>query len=336
MKQIKQIPFIIAEIGGNHGGSLDYAMRLTKLAKDNGADAVKFQTYSGDGLVNKYLSPERYNHFNNMMLSHEEFFKLAKYCKSINVEFMTSIWDYDSIDLYDQYLKRYKVGSGDLTNYQIIRKLIKKNKPIIISTGMSKLNEIKNLYEKIIEIDYELIKNNKLTFLHCVAMYGKPSSSFANLGFMDILRDNFPEVEIGYSDHVEGNSVVLAAIARGASCIEVHFTDNKEQIFRDHQLSVLPHELKQIRDFANLIPNLFITNNPEIVDQIETDERIQEFRRGVYFNKDINIGQIVKEADLILLRPNKGIDARKMEEIIGKKANRNILKFTPLKINYFD
>jgi len=336
MYQIKKIPFIIAEIGGNHGGSLEYAIRLTKLAKENGADAVKFQTYSGDGLVNKNISPERYNHFNKMMLSNEDFFTLAKYCKSINVEFMTSIWDYDAIDLYDPYLKRYKVGSGDLTNYQIIRKLVKKNKPLIISTGMSTLAEIKALYREIKEIDKDFVNNNKLTFLHCVAMYGEPSPFFANLGFMDVLIDNFPKVEIGYSDHVEGNSVVLAAIARGASCVEVHFTDNKEQIFRDHQLSVLPHELKDIKDFANLIPNLFIPNNPDIVDKIETEERIREFRRAVYLNKDVNRGQKIKEDDLILLRPNKGLDSRKMGDIIGKKANRDISRFSPLNINYFD
>ncbi len=330
-----QSPFLIAEIGGNHGGNLSYAIKLTKLAKESGADAVKFQSYTAGKLVNKKISPDRYHHFNKLKLENEQFIELANYCKKIDIEFMTSIWDVDSLEILDPYVKRHKLGSGDLTNYQIIERIIEKQKPLILSTAMSTLDEIKNTVKRINAVDNEFIKSGNLTLLHCVAMYGDPVPEYANLGFMEILKKAFPSVQIGYSDHVEGNSAVLAAIANGAKCIEVHFTDNKQQEFRDHHLSVLPQEMEQIREFANVLPKMYLPITPDIVKEVETPERIREFRRAVYPLRNLPKGKIVEENDFILLRPNEGLDARELDSVIGKRTTHELIALEPIQATDF-
>ena len=335
MKKIKKKPFLIAEIGGNHGGDLEYAKKLVTLAKNSGADAVKFQTYSGDLLVNRKINPERCRHFDKLSLSIDQFIDLYSLCEKLEIEFMTSVWDIDSLNKLDPYLKRHKIGSGDLTNYQILEKILSKDKPLIISTAMATFNEIHELVNKINQIDNNFIANQKLTLLHCVAMYGSPQYKYANLGFMDRLIKTFPEISIGYSDHVKGNLAVLTAIARGAKCIEVHFTDNKNQEFRDHHLSVLPQELKDIRSLADVINDLFIDENPDIVNDIEDPERIKEFRRAIYPSKDIRKDDLIRDDDLILLRPNIGLDARYLNKIIGARAKRDIKKLEIISMEDF-
>ena len=144
------------------------------------------------------------------------------------------------------------------TNYRMISKILETGKPLIISTAMATMEEVKGTIEFIQEKNARYKSKDMLTVLHCVAMYGYPEPEYANLGFMDRLLKTFPNVKIGYSDHVRGYFAVLAAISRGAKCIEVHFTDNKEQDFRDHHLSVLPEELLLIKNFADEFPRLFI------------------------------------------------------------------------------
>ena len=318
--------FLIAEIGGNHGGSVEYAKKLTKLAAESGADAVKFQTYVANTLVNPTLSKDRHEHFEKLSLTISEFIELAEYCRELNVEFMSSIWDESSIEKLDPYISRHKVGSGDLTNYQLISKLVSTRKPLILSTAMATIEDITQTIRYIDSIDSSFISQGNVTLLHCVAMYGKPDKEYANLGFIKVLQSCFPKIQIGYSDHVAGINATLVAITLGAKCVEVHFTDDKEQDFRDHHLSVLPTELSFIREFSDDIEHLFLDENPEVVSEIETRERIQEFRRAIFPNKNLKAGTTIREEDLVLLRPNIGLDARYLADIVGKRliCDKNI------------
>ena len=157
--------YVIAEIGGNHEGNFEYAKHLTTLAAKSGADAVKFQIYTGKSLVNKKYDLKRYNHFNKFQLKKTEYLSLAKLCKKLGIQFMASVWDLSAISYIDKYIKIYKVGSGDLTSYNIIKKFLLTNKPLIISTGLSKIQEVEKLISFIHKENPSYIKKKKGSFI---------------------------------------------------------------------------------------------------------------------------------------------------------------------------
>ena len=157
--------YVIAEIGGNHEGDFEYAKYLTKLGAQSGADAIKFQIYSGERLVNKVYDPERVKHFKKFQLDKSQYLELASICKKLGVSFMASVWDLAAISYIDQHIKIYKVGSGDLTNYILIEKILQTSKPIIISTGLANLQEVENLIKFINSVDQSYIEEKKVAIL---------------------------------------------------------------------------------------------------------------------------------------------------------------------------
>ena len=327
---------IIAEVGSNHGGDLNYAKRLAALAKSSGAHAVKFQTFVAEKLVNQELRPDRFLHFNRLALSTNEFTELAKYCEQIEIMFMSSVWDADSLNQLDKHLQVHKIGSGDITNYQLIKSIISKNKPLIISTAMATMEEIRAVVSYISSLDANYISAGKLCVLHCVAMYGEPLERFANFDMYHRLQKEFPDIEIGYSDHVRGSHAVLHALSCGAKIIEVHFTDNKDQEFRDHHLSVTPKEMEKIIQYSSDIQKFYDLKNQDIVSEIETIQRIQDFRRGVYLNRNMKSGDIIAENDLICLRPENGIKASEFEGLIGKKLVKDVRALSELSFDLLE
>ncbi len=315
--------FIIAEIGGNHEGDFEYAKKLLLDVAKSGAHAVKFQIYTGDKIVSKVENPGRNEHFKKFELSDEQFIELARLAKENNILFMASFWDIDAIERFDPYIEINKIGSGDLTNYLILEILAKKNKPLILSTAMSTIEEIKDAIEFINKSNPVLVKENKLFLMHCVAMYGDPKGEYANLLSIKKLQDEFPNIMIGYSDHTKGIYACELAIAMGARIIEKHFTDNKSREFRDHHVSADLEDMKLLIEKAKQVNVLLGKYEKEPISAVETVERIKEFRKAVYLKKDVPAGTILTEDILITLRPNKGIDARKFYEVVGKKLNKN-------------
>ena len=322
--------FIIAEIGGNHEGDLDYAIRLTELAAEAGADAVKFQSYSPEGMVSKVEDPARYEHFGKFSLEVEEYIELAKLCKSLDVEFMSSIWDADYLEALDPYINFHKVGSGDLTNYPLLKKILARKKPVILSTAMADLQEIKATVDFALSVQPDCIGLGNLALLHCVAMYGEPLDEYANLRAIGTLGDEFPEIPIGYSDHTLGFHAASIAVGMGAKILELHFTDDKTRAFRDHHLSVDKDEMMSLVKSIKRTEELLGTQIIEPVSGIETKERIVEFRRACYFTEDMSPGQVITEENLTTLRPNRGIDARNYFDLIGKKLLRPVAAFHAL------
>lgn len=312
-------PFIIAEIGGNHEGNINYAKKLLIDAAKSGANAVKFQTYFPDKIVSKIENKERHEHFAKFVLSINQYIELAKLAKENNILFMSSIWDEDTLKDLNPYIDIHKIGSGDLTNYPLIRAIIKTKKPFIFSTAMAHMSEITDTVNYINELDPDYISSGKLAILQCVAMYGEPKNEFANLNIITELKEKFPEIIIGYSDHTEGNYAANIAVALGATILELHFTDDKSREFRDHQLSITKDELIELKINIEKTISLLGSRNKIPVKGIESPERIWEFRRACFLKVDCKKGDTIDDNNLTTLRPCSGIDARDYDSLIGKK-----------------
>lgn len=323
-------PFIIAEIGGNHEGDFEYAKKLLINASEAGANAVKFQTYYPDKIVSKVVNKERHEHFAKFALPIEKYIELAELAHKNNIMFMSSIWDKDSLKILDPYIGIHKIGSGDLTNYPLIEEILKTNKPFIFSVAMANLEEIKETVEFINNKNPSYLKEGKLAILQCVAMYGDPKHEFANLNVIRELQTQFPKVNIGYSDHTIGNYAANIAVALGANILELHFTDDKSRDFRDHHLSVTKDELLELRNNISLTSALLGSSEKKPVKDIESPERIWEFRRACYLNQNCKKGDILTEENLTTLRPCEGIDARNFYQLLGKALLVDKPAFYPL------
>jgi len=327
-------PFFIAEIGGNHEGSFERAKILLELAAESGAHAVKFQTYKGDLIVNKVVAGERNKHFKKFELTEEQWLALIRLAEQKGVLFMSSVWDEESLDFIDSHVKLHKVGSGDLTNYPLIERILEKGKPVIFSTAMATMSEIRNLVQFVMKKSPLLIQEQKIALLHCVATYGEPKREYANLKFMQRLQQTFPQLPIGYSDHTEGIEACRLALKLGASIIEKHFTDDKRRAFRDHQLSATKKELQTLIEAGGSgdvkDEDLLLGNGEDLVTAVEIPARIKEFRRAVYPSRDLEAGATLTSDNLITLRPNEGIDAREYYKLLGRKLRVEKKMFEPL------
>ncbi|MCA9496377.1 MAG: N-acetylneuraminate synthase family protein [Nanoarchaeota archaeon] len=311
--------FVIAEIGGNHEGDFEYAKRLLLDVADSGADAVKFQSYKPDLIVSRVENEVRNKHFGKFALSDEQFMELAKLAKDKGIMFMASFWDEKALDLFDPLVEVHKVGSGDLTNYPLLEKIALKNKPMIIATAMSTLQEVKNVINFIRKVNPSLVEEGNLAILQCVAMYGEPLDKYANLNVIETYKKELPsDVVIGYSDHTTGIHAANIAVGMGAKVLEIHYTDDKNREFRDHHLSIIKEEMKQLISDIRRTEVMLGSFEKKPVAEIENEQRIWEFRRAVYFKGDVKAGTVASEENLITLRPNEGIDARRYYDVLGK------------------
>lgn len=323
--------FTIAEIGGAHEGNVDRAISMIHQAKNAGADAVKFQAYNPSYLVNHEQDKNRFNHFNKFSLSLGNYQMLAETAISNGIEFMCSVWDEHCLEALDPFINIHKVGSGDLTNYPLLKKIAETNKPIILSTAMANPMEILDAIGFIGKVNSKILDEDKLCIMHCVAMYGDPRPEYANLGAINELKNRFGSVHIGYSDHTMGSFACEIAVALGCRVIEKHFTDDENSgSFRDNELSL------EEDDFSLMIENFnytlwYMGNGRKVpITEIETPDRIKEFRRAVYPITNIKKGQVVRECDIDTLRPCIGIPANEYYNVLGKKAKRDIEPFSVL------
>lgn len=326
--QGKYGPYLIAEIGGNHEGKFEYAQRLTDLACKSGVDAVKFQIYTGDTLVSRVEEPERNAHFKRFELKPDEYIILARQCRKNGVEFTASVWDMNALEWIDPYMNFYKIGSGDLTAYPILKRIASIGKPIILSTGLSILDEVRATVDYIQSIDNRYTNKNFLALLQCTSMYPIPDED-ANLKVMDMFRKEF-QLTVGYSNHTVGVDAVEIAVAMGAEIIEMHFTDTREgQSFRDHQVSFTCEEIKLLIDKIRKIKTLQGSMVKEPTKSEIEAEHVNSFRRAVYPVKDLPAGKILTEDVITVLRPNQGIDARDYAKLIGERLKKDIVELHP-------
>ncbi|MDF1845446.1 MAG: N-acetylneuraminate synthase family protein [Rubripirellula sp.] len=330
-------PFVIAEVGGNHEGDFDYAMKLLDDAVEAGADAVKYQTYTPDRIVSKVESPERHKHFGRFALELDQYVSLAKACRERGIQFMSSIWDLESIDALDPYIEVHKVGSGDLTNYPLLKRLLQTGKPLCIATAMSNMEDVEQTVGFLGSLDPDLIPSGRLCVMHCVAMYGQPLDEYTNLRAMETMRQRLDDaVVMGYSDHTMGNVAVKVAVCMGARVIETHFTDDNTREFRDHHFAHTKETLANFVEFCSRREAMLGDGVKRPVHAVETPRRIWEFRRACYFKTDMKAGDVVGDTDLTTLRPHEGIDARYFDDLIGKKLIKDRRAFERLRWDDFE
>lgn len=319
----KHGPLLIAEIGGNHEGNFEYAKKLTQLAIDTDVDMVKFQIYTGDSLVSKVESPTRNQHFKKFELSRAQHLELAEMVTQAGLMYTSSVWDLSAIAWLDPYIPIYKIGSGDLTAYPVLRETAKLGKPLIVSTGLATEAEVLEAIAFIQSANPIYAKPENLAVLQCTSMYPIAPSD-AHLNVMARLREK-TGLTIGYSDHTEGAKALQYATAMGAEVLEFHFTDEREgKAFRDHKVSLMPNEVKDLIQEIKLIQELQ-GNLLKAPTQIELDNGHElSFRRAVYPKTDLPAGTVLSKENLLVLRPNHGIDAREYDQLLGKKLKQNV------------
>ena len=324
--------FVIAEIGTNHGGNFSVAKKMVEEAAKAGASAVKFQLFSAEKLVaekaetfSDKLGESQLPLYKKLELSNKEYRELKQLSDSLGVEFFASAWDKENADFLESVgTKAFKVGSGDLTYVQLLRHLAKKQKPIIISTGLANLNEVEEAVKAI-----EAEGNNQIILLHCVANYPSKIED-SNLKAIGLMKERF-SYPIGISDHTIGINVSLAAVALGACVVEKHFTldKTKQDCFgQNHSMSIDPTDLKNLVEGCEEIRKALGKREKK---PTESERKVlNQIRRGLFAATDIEKGKAIEENDIAVLRPFSGIAPKELGKLAGKKASRKIRKGEPL------
>ena len=323
---------IIAEAGVNHNGSLKIAKNLIDIASSAGADIVKFQTFKTEDIVIKEAKKANYQSKNtstdetqyqmlkNLDLSYEEFAILKLYCDEKDIEFLSTAFDFDSLDfLVNLGIKRIKIPSGEITNLPYLRKASTYSLPIILSTGLSNLEEVGEAINIIIQSGLD--KNN-ITILHCTSDYPAPLES-VNLNAMKTIEKEFG-VRIGYSDHTNNLEVAVAAVSLGASVIEKHFTISKDNIGPDHKASLEPMELEQM---ISSIRNIEIAMGSKEKKPSESElQNLDVIRRSIVAKKVIKRGDLLTVHNIMTKRPGSGVSPMHWDQMIGTEATRDYEK----------
>ena len=323
---------IIAEAGVNHNGNYENAKKLILAGAEAEVDYVKFQTFKASKLVSKHAEKAYYQKINTNDESTSQFdmlkklempeiwhYDLIKYAESLNVKFLSTGFDEESIDFLDSInIDLFKIPSGEITNKPFLEHIAKKKKPIIVSTGMANLKEVRAAIEVLLNNG---IQKKLITILHCNTEYPTPMLD-VNLRAMLALKEEF-KVNIGYSDHTLGIEVPIAAVALGANVIEKHFTLDKNMEGPDHKASLDPLELKQmvksIRNIEKALSGSGI-KKPSISEL----KNIQIARKSIHTNKPLKKGGLLKREDLIMMRPGDGISPMEMGLYINKKIANDL------------
>ena len=321
--------FIIAEAGVNHNGDISLAKKLVDVAVDAGSDAVKFQTFKSEGVVTKQADTADYARKNigknikqidlikKYELKYNDFEILKDYCDKKNIIFLSTPHSFDAIDFLEDLVPAYKFGSGDLTNIPALKYAAKKGKPMILGTGMSTLDEIKTAIKAI-----KREGNNNIIALHSTTNY-PCSFEEVNLNAMLTMKEKL-DCLVGYSDHTLGVTVPIIAVALGAVLIEKHFTIDRKLPGPDHKASLEPNELKEMVEEIRNIEK--ILGSFEKKPTKSEEEIMKIVRKSLVAKKDIEKGSIIKKEMIDIKRPGSGIKPSEINQVLGKKAKKRILK----------
>ncbi|MFD3157508.1 N-acetylneuraminate synthase [Haloimpatiens sp. FM7330] len=326
--------YIIAEIGVNHNGNIETAKKLIDKAKEAGVDAVKFQSFTSENekIRNAPLAEYQKENTNykdafemskKLELSIEEHIKLKKYCDKKKITFLSTGFDKDNVDLLDNLgVELFKIPSGEINNFPLIKHIALKNKPIIVSTGMANLAEIDECITYIRNYN-----NKKLTILHCVSLYPCNFDKL-NLKFLATLNRIYDDCIIGFSDHSIGEEASIASIALGARVIEKHITLDKTMEGPDHKASMDCEELKH---FVASIRNIEKALGSNLKKISEEEMRVREVsRKSIVVEKNIKEGERFTIENLSIKKPGNGIPSKYLKNIINRVATTNLKKDTIL------
>ncbi len=319
--------YVIAEAGVNHNGDVNIAKKLCLAAKEAGANAIKFQTWVTEKVITKNVKQASYQMKNTrnensqfdmlkpLELSYNEFREVKAYCDNIDIQFVSTADEKDSLDfLIEIGIPFIKVGSGDIGNISYLRYIGTKHMPVILSTGMSSLADV--------EFSVRALRDGgaaDIVLLHCTTNYPCPYDS-VNLYAMDTLRNAFG-LPVGYSDHTIGIEVSIAAVARGAQVIEKHFTLDRSMEGPDHLASTEPKEFKKMVEAIRNVEKAFGTGIKE--PTIGEREISKVVLKRIVARKPISAGMMIKEDDICVKRNNTGLPASAWDIVVGTKARKN-------------
>jgi sialic acid synthase SpsE len=323
-------PLVIAEIGVNHEGSLQRARELINLAREGGADAVKFQTYKSERLASRY-SPAYWDRSKEPTATQYELFKrydtfdeedyvsLADLCRKTGIEFISTPFDEIAVDFLAPLLSCFKIASADITNLPLIRKMAHWGKPTLLSTGASTVEEIE---EAILTL--RLGGCTEIALLHCVLAYPTPYEQ-ANLNMIEGLRHRFPDHIIGYSDHTEPDdamTVLVTAYLKGARLLEKHFTDDKTRPGNDHYHAMDVEDLKRLNQ---KIATIRVLEGQTEKSPVKVEENARRYaRRSIVLTRPVGKGTIIDKSMLACKRPGTGISPVFWDRLIGMRAARDL------------
>ena len=320
---------IIAEAGVNHNGDYEMAKQLALKAKEAGADYVKFQTGIPENVISRYADMAEYQKTNighsesqldmvrKIMLDKNAFAPLKKYCDEIGIKFISTPFDLVSIDiLIPLEMDFWKIPSGEITNYPYLKKIAQLRKPVVMSTGMSEMDEIESAINVLCSNG---LTKDQITLLHCNTEYPTPMQD-VNLRAMEQMHERFG-VAVGYSDHTKGIEVPIAAVAMGAEVVEKHFTLDKTLPGPDHKASLEPNELKQMVDAIHNIEQALGDGEKHVSNSERKNIAIA--RKSIIAARDIRRGETLTEENLTTKRPGNGISPMRWEEVIGTCAIRD-------------
>lgn len=322
--------FIIAEVGVNHNGSLKLCFDLIDAAIEAGADAVKFQTFKTESLVtvnaekaiyqkrNSGARESQYEMLKKLELSPEDHVAIKEYCEKKGIIFLSTPFDFESVDLLERInIPAYKISSGDLTNLPFLQYVAKREKPILISSGMSGLGEIEEALQTIRNTG-----NEHIVLLHCTSNYPTAYRD-VNLKAINTLATAF-QIPVGYSDHTPGIEVPVAAVALGAKALEKHLTLDRNLPGPDHKASLEPGEF---RAMVTSVRHIEEALGDGIKRSFSCEEDVKKAaRKSIVARIDIPRGVTVTADMLALKRPGDGLPPKLLEFVIGKKTKIEIKK----------
>lgn len=329
-------PYFIADIAANHDGDLSRAYKLIELAKEAGADAAKFQNFKANLIVSK-------NGFESLgqQLSHQKNWKKTVYevyqeaslqdewsehlynkCQEVGIEYMTSPYDFASVDLADRYVTAFKIGSGDITWVDILKYIAEKGKPVLLATGASELADV----DRAVDI---LRKNSTgYVLMQCNTNYtaSPENMKYINLNVLRLYAERYPDAVLGLSDHTHGDVTVLGAIALGARVIEKHFTDDNSRTGPDHAFSMTPNTWRTMVKRAEELYEA-LGDGRKRIEENEREAAIIQ-RRALFATRDLEAGEKITKEDFFPLRPIQpdGIPPFEAQSLIGKRLKYGIGK----------
>lgn len=328
-------PYFIADIAANHDGDINRAFMLIELAKEAGADAAKFQNFKANTIVSKkgfeklgvklshQASWEKnvYETYEDASIDDDWSYRLKEKCDEIGIEYMTTPYDYDSVDLADKYVNAYKIGSGDITWINIIKYIAMKRKPIILSTGASSIEDV----DRAVGVIGKYCKN--IVLMQCNTNYTASNENYKyiNLNVLKTYSKRYPDVILGLSDHTLGHTTILGAYSLGARVFEKHFTDDNSRKGPDHKFSMNPNTWREmVAETMKL--HYALGDGIKRVEKNEYDTCVVQ-RRALYYQRNLKAGDVISKEDLFPLRPapNGAVMPYELDKIIGKTLIKNVL-----------
>ena len=314
-------PYFVAEVNSSHNGNVEVAKQMIAAAAEAGCDCVKFQSWSAESLYSQSYykdNPIAKRIVAKFSLSAEQLKEMAAYAHEQGIDFSSTPYSCTEVDyLIDECKAPFvKIASMDLNNLKYLRYIAQKNIPIVLSTGMSTMDEIRKAVKTI-----EDEGNKQICLLHCISIY-PPEFETIHLNNILGLREEFPDYPIGFSDHSHGVEMAVAATALGAALIEKHLTLDSKKIGMDNQMATEPEEMAQMVSCC-LNTQIALGNKERVVRQAE-QEQMEKMRRSIILTKDLPAGHVLTIDDLDAKRPGTGIPADELDSLVGKKLVKDV------------